>query len=317
MNISPHFRASCVLLFMVSVLFTISGCKTTDPTLPKQDPIPLLSQNLDSLKSSDGKIVEARRITVDSPWSSSIDIYRIQYLSDDLRIVGFVVKPKNLSSPLPVIIFNRGGNREFSKVNEGTLRRLSYLSSKGYVILASQYRGNDGGQGREQFGGRDVNDVLNMVELAKSLPFVDPERIAMLGYSRGGMMTYLAIKHGADLKAAAVVSGVTDLGKNYNERDQRYRNVIRTLVGTDKTEWEKRSAVYWADLIDVPVLILHGEDDKAVSVQQAITLSEKLNAYSKEHQLVTFRGGDHGLFSHREEKYRRIFDWFERHLNSE
>jgi dipeptidyl aminopeptidase/acylaminoacyl peptidase len=151
--------------------------------------------------------------------------------------------------------------------------------------------------------------------MAKSLPFVDAAKIVMLGASRGGMMTYLAIKHGADIRAAAVVGGVTDLGKAYNASGEKMRRVIRELVGIDRTEWEKRSAVYWPEQIEVPTLILHGEEDERVPVSQAKALSEELRKAGKTHELVVFPKGDHGLSTHRFEKNRRIFDWFERHLN--
>jgi dipeptidyl aminopeptidase/acylaminoacyl peptidase len=307
-------RGKYLFSFFILVLLLISGCKTTDGGSPKQDQAPLLVQDLNSLINSDGKIVESRPVNVKSEWSNKTECYKIKYLSDGLKVVGFVVKPKADSSKFSVIIFNRGGNREYGKITEGTLRYLSYLSSKGYVILASQYRGNDGGQGREEFGGKDVNDVLNIIKLAKSLPFVEPTKIVMLGFSRGGMMTYLAIKHGAEIKAAAVVGGVTDLGQNYNEREDM-KNVIRELVGTDKAEWEKRSAYYWPEKIDVPILILHGEDDCRVKVSQAKKLTEKLKEADKVHELVVFPKGDHGLDTHRSERNQKIFEWFERYLN--
>ena len=94
-------------------------------------------------------------------------------------------------------------------------------------MLASQYRGNDGGEGRDEFGGEDIHDVLNLIKMAKSLPFIDSSKIVMIGFSRGGMMTYLAIKHGAQIKAAAVAGGITDLGQMYNDRDQDMKNVIK------------------------------------------------------------------------------------------
>jgi len=59
-------------------------------------------------------------------------------------------------------------------------------------------------------------------------------------------MTYLAIKHGVEIKAAAVVGGITDLEQTYNDREEGMKNVIGELVGMDKAEWEKRSAVYWS-----------------------------------------------------------------------
>jgi dipeptidyl aminopeptidase/acylaminoacyl peptidase len=136
----------------------------------------------------------------------------------------------------------------------------------------------------------------------------------MLGVSRGGMMTYLAIKHGADIKAAAVVGGVTDLFMSADEREGM-KKVYKELIGTKKDEWEKRSACYWPDKINVPVLILHGEADSRVNVNQAKKLSQKLTELGKLHKLVVFPQGNHGLGPpHGKRKNRLIFDWFDKYL---
>lgn len=306
-------KAKYLMSYSILILLVLFGCKTTDDVSVRNDKLPHIPQDLNSLIDSNGKIVEVVPVNVKSKRSFKTDCYKIKYLSDGLYVVGFVVKPKGGSSKFPVIIFNRGGNREFGKITEEKLTYLSYLSSKGYVVLASQYRGNDGGWGREEFGGKDVNDVLNIIQLAKSLPFVNPSKIVMLGYSRGGMMTCLAIKHGADIKAAAVVSGLTDVEQAYN-RDEGMKRVIRVLVGTDKSEWEKRSAVYWPEKIDVPLLILHGEDDWRAKPSQAIKLSEKLTEAGKVHKLVIFPKGDHGLNTHQSARDREIFKWFKKYL---
>lgn len=305
-------RSKYLFSFLILILLLISG---TDVVSTRQDQVPLLPQDLNYLKNSNGRIVESRSVNVKSEWSDKTESYKIKYLSDGLKVVGFVVKPKAGGSKFPAIIFNRGGNREYGKITKGTLKYFSYLSSKNYVILASQYRGNDGGQGKEEFGGKDVNDVLNIIELAKSLSFVESTKIVMLGYSRGGMMTYLAIKHDAEIQAAAVVGGVTDLGQMYYEREEGMKKVIRELIGTDKSEWEKRSACYWPEKIDVPILILHGEDDWRVKVSQAKKLSDKLKKAGRVHELIVFPKGDHGLNTHRSERNQKIFDWFERYLN--
>jgi dipeptidyl aminopeptidase/acylaminoacyl peptidase len=213
------------------------------------------------------------------------------------------------------MIYNRGGNREFSKITMKYLKGLSYLSSKNYVVLASQYRGNDGGQGREEFGGKDVNDVLNLIIMAKSLSFVKQDKIVMLGFSRGGMMTYLAIKHGAKIKAAAVVGGVANLIQLEQEREFIGEKVLEQLIiPHNREEYKKRSAYYWPERINVPVLILHGEDDWRVNVTQAKKLSKKLTELGKVHELVVFPKGDHVLRSHRPEKNRLIFEWFDKYL---
>lgn len=278
-------------------------------------PITLLSQDLNDLSGSDGRLVEAQAVNLQSAWSDKTEAYRIRYTSDGLEVVGFVVKPKAADVKFPAIIFNRGGNREYGKVTEGMLKHLSFLSAQGYVVLASQYRGNDGGEGQEDFGGKDVNDVLNIIALARSLPFVDPTKIVMLGYSRGGMMTYLAIKHGADIQAAVVVGGISDLEQLYRDREEGMKDVIRELVGMEHADWEARSAIYWPENIDVPILILHGEGDRRVHVSQAKRLATKLREANSAHELVLFPEGDHGLKTHRSERNRYIFDWFEKYLN--
>ena len=61
--------------------------------------------------------------------------------------------------------------------------------SNGFVVIASQYRGNDGGQGKEELGGADLNDVMSLFALAQSLGYIDMRNIFMYGVSRGGMTT--------------------------------------------------------------------------------------------------------------------------------
>jgi dipeptidyl aminopeptidase/acylaminoacyl peptidase len=306
------------LIVLIAIIGSvpISCSKTTGVSTEREESPPLISQDLNSLITSNGKIVEAKPINVKSNWSDIVECYKIKYLSDGLKVVGFVIKPKGDSSKYPLIIFNRGGNREYGKLTKNSLKYFEYLSSNNYVVLASQYRGNDGGQGREEFGGKDVNDVLNLIKMAKSLPFIDQTRIVMLGFSRGGMMTYLAIKHGAEIKAAAVVGGVSNLIQWDKERDNIGKNVLEKLIWPpNKEEYKKRSAYYWPEQINVPILILHGEDDWRVKVSQAKKLSERLKESGKVHELVIFPKGDHSLTTHRSKRNKRILDWFEKYLN--
>lgn len=300
------------LLLLVTVAIVCITFRVSGNAVAFKGKKQLLQQDLDVLEDTNGKIVKQKQVKL-KKYKDRVECYRIKYLSDGLKVVGFVLKPK-VGSKFPVMIFNRGGNREFGKITKKKLTYLAYLSSNNYVVLASQYRGNDGGQGREQFGGKDIKDVLNLIPLAKSLPFTDPNRTVMYGISRGGMMTYLAIKEGAKIRAAAVVGGITDLIQTYKEREEAMKKVITELMGSDRTEWKKRSAYYWPEKINVPVLILHGEDDWRVKVSQAKKLSEKLKKMGKVHELVTFPKGDHGLNTHRRERNRKIFEWFDKYL---
>lgn len=248
-----------------------------------------------------------------------VEVFEMTYLSDGLKVDGYIIKPADIpGGKAPVLIFNRGGNRDYGVIMEDKIQDvLMKWAQKGYVVLASQYRGSFLSEGTDEFGGADVNDVLNLEKVAEELPYADHENIVMLGASRGGMMTYLAIKHGMNLKAAAVVGGVTDLFKTYYERADMQKQVLEPLVGNpikDKEEYIKRSAVYWADELNVPILILHGEADSHVSVKQAEILAAKLKEHNKEYKFISYPDGNHGLGTHSLQRNEEIIQWFESHL---
>jgi dipeptidyl aminopeptidase/acylaminoacyl peptidase len=78
-------------------------------------------------------------------------------------------KPKDIAGrKLPLILFNRGGNRDFGELSPWEEEGFYSYVSNGFVVLGSQYLGVDGGQGREELGGADVHDVLNLLPLARA-----------------------------------------------------------------------------------------------------------------------------------------------------
>ena len=90
----------------------------------------------------------------------------IQYLSDGLRVTGMLAVPRG-PGKYPCIILNRGGNLEFGAWTHASFAGfVGPLVDAGYVVIASQYRGNAGGEGKEEFGGADVDDVLNLIPLS-------------------------------------------------------------------------------------------------------------------------------------------------------
>lgn len=72
----------------------------------------------------------------DTKYSDGVEIHRVKYLSDGLEIGGYLVKPQKIDGKLPIIVYNRGGNRNFSLL-EGYLNHLEYLASNGYIVVAS------------------------------------------------------------------------------------------------------------------------------------------------------------------------------------
>ncbi|MFQ5629543.1 MAG: hypothetical protein ACE5I1_12340, partial [bacterium] len=111
-----------------------------------------IEQNFDTV-CKNGEIVERQEIKIESILKEKVSCTKIKYLSDGLRVVGFILKPRAVANKCPVLIFNRAGKWEEGKITARTLNYLSLLAAKNYVVLASQYRGNDGGEGCEAFGG--------------------------------------------------------------------------------------------------------------------------------------------------------------------
>lgn len=255
------------------------------------------------------------------PLLESVQFSKIIYLSDGLKVTGYIAEPKK-EGVYPCIIANRGGNRDFGQWNPLSIGYfLGNMASWGYVVVASQYRGNDGGEGIEQFGGDDVHDVLNLLPLLEHLPQADTSRVGIEGGSRGGMMTYLALKESCRFKAAAVIAGMADALMNVNKREEMEQDVFSELIPDywEKREEElsKRSAVQWADEMckTTPLLIMHGSSDWRVSPQASLNLVDKLYEYKHPTRFILFEGADHSIREyHREmlQEIRRHFDLYVR-----
>jgi dipeptidyl aminopeptidase/acylaminoacyl peptidase len=243
---------------------------------------------------------------------------KIKYLSDGLKVVGFIWKPKNVAGKkLPLVIVNRGGNPNLALLTPQSFY-YPYVSN-GFVVVGSQYRGADGGEGKDEFGGADVNDVLNLVPLARALGYVDMNNVFMHGASRGGMQAFLAIKKGIPVNAVAVSGALTDLTAAAKERPGVAERVWSRLIPgyAEKADesLRERSAVHFADQINVPVLILQGGADwRSDAGSQALGLANRLQALGKTYELHVYAGDDHPLSVNRLERERKIVEWFKRYM---
>ena len=251
---------------------------------------------------------------------AQVDVKAITYLSDGLRVKGYLAAPKQ-GDKLPCVIFNRGGNRAFGVIKRGqAAARLGKIAQHGYVVVASQYRGNEGGDGQEEFGGADVNDVLNLMLLLASLPQADASRVGMYGWSRGGMMTYLALSRTNRMAAAVIGAGLADLLDTAQRRPRMEQRVFSELIpnyGQDKeAALRARSAIRWPEKLakTTPILLLHGSADWRVHPSQALHMAAALYENQRPFRFVFFEGGDHGLSEHRQEVDRLVQAWLDRYV---
>jgi dipeptidyl aminopeptidase/acylaminoacyl peptidase len=248
---------------------------------------------------------------------STWECRRIVYLSEGLRIVGFIYRPMNRTTRHPAIIVNRGGTGDFGKMHP-TLQPyyLRYLDA-GYVVLMSQYRGADGSEGADEYGGADVADVTSLVEIARTLPYVDSDNLFMLGFSRGGIMTYRALTMDLPIRAAATVSGLTNMARHPeyrpDMREEVYKKLFPDFDTREAEHYRLRSAVEWADRIQVPLLLIHGTADDRVRADDAIDLAAALFHAKRPFELVVFDGDGHGVPAHKLETDERVIAWFDRH----
>ena len=257
----------------------------------------------------------------------NVDMYEITYLSDGLKIQAFAAIPKK-EGKHPVIIYNRGGNRDFGalqlfrgKAKYPAALYFSKMANEGYVVIGCNYRGCGESEGDDEFGGKDVNDVVNLIEVIKELPEADKTKIGMYGWSRGGMMTYLTLPRTNQIKAAVVGGAPAD--KTIIDRPNMETNVYAELIPNywenKEEELKNRSAYYFADQFpkDVPLLILHGNADWRVKSSNSLKLAMELDKHRVPYRLKIYEGGDHGLREFRDEVDYEVMTWFKRFLKDD
>lgn len=242
-----------------------------------------------------------------------LDFYFITYQSDEQKIRGLLVEPKK-EGKYPVIIYNRGGNRDFGRLTVATMiMYTSKLAEQGYVIIGSNYREKD------EFGGEEINDVLNLTETIKEIEKADSNCIGMFGWSRGGMMTYLALKKSVKIKTAIVGNGASDLFDTAKFRPKMETNVFAECIpdywNNKESELKKRSAIYWANELDKnsSLLILCGTNDKRVNPEQADKIADKLKGVKYDFELRKFET-NHSFSGYRKELNETIIKWFDNRL---
>lgn len=243
---------------------------------------------------------------------------KLTYSSQKLKVTAYLYKPKDSNGrKFPTIIYNRG-----SYVRGDTGYELvplfHRLASEGFVVIAPMYRESDGSEGRDEMGGDDVNDLMNILPLAKSLGFVDSNNLFMYGMSRGGMMTLQAIKYGFPVKAAATIGAFTDIDALMKSNPALYEPLKKTIWPDFETRKEeillKRSAVKWADKINVPLLIMHGGNDQSVSPMQSLNFVQELQRLGKNYEFLIYADDNHVLSRNQEDGDKRAIAWFKKHL---
>lgn len=244
---------------------------------------------------------------------------KLRYASDGLKVTAYLYRPARAGrEKLPAVVFNRGSTVRGDIAPE-LIAFFHRLASDGFVVLAPLYRQSDGGEGRDEMGGADLNDLMNVVALARALGFVDPNNLFLYGESRGGMMTYQALARGFPANAAAVFGALTDIEAVVRAHPEVYTPALLKQFWPDidsrrEEIFRSRSALRWAESLNAPLLIMHGGSDRGVSPAQPLALAQRLQELGKTYGLFIYPGDGHTLPRNQEDRDRRALLWFKAHL---
>jgi dipeptidyl aminopeptidase/acylaminoacyl peptidase len=272
------------------------------------------------------EIVEPERFTATSPDGAEVD--------------GWIIRPVGFEAgsgrKYPMLLNIHGG--PFTQYGSKFFDEFQVQAAAGYVVVYANPRGSSGyseawgrairGPGASVdpgsgWGGVDYDDLMAVVDEAlERFPFIDGDRLGVLGGSYGGYMTSWIVGHTNRFVAACSERSVNNLLTMEHTSD--IATMFEDSVGArhidDPEEYRRQSPITYVRNIETPVLILHSEDDLRCPMEQAEELFIALRLLGKEVEYVRFPGESHeltrsGAPRHRVQRFEILLDFFARHLS--
>jgi dipeptidyl aminopeptidase/acylaminoacyl peptidase len=234
--------------------------------------------------------------------------------------------PGRTEANLPMVLLPHGGPIGISDdwFYDGDSQ---FLASRGYLVLQINYRGS-GGRGEDfkeagylKWGTRIQQDLIDGVKWAVAEHYADPARVCVYGGSFGGYSAMMTVIRAPGMfKCAVGYAGIYDLKMMYRKGDIRSsksgRSYLTTVIGRDDAELDANSPDKLADHIDVPVLLIHGEDDQRAPFAQAKAMRAALDAAHKSYEWMSKPGEGHGFYDekNRVDFYNALQAFLEKHI---
>ncbi|WP_174616147.1 S9 family peptidase [Virgibacillus ihumii] len=248
---------------------------------------------------------------------------------DGWEIQGWILKPYGFeeSKKYPLVLEIHGGPH--AMYGQTFFHELQLLAAQGYVVLYTNPRGSHGyGQTfvdacREDYGGKDFTDLMAAVDFVLANDdYIDENRLGVTGGSYGGFMTNWIVGHTNRFKAAVTQRcisnwlsfyGVSDIGYFFTKWE-----LGKNLLEDPEKLWEF-SPLKYAENVETPLLIVHGERDLRCPIEQSEQMFITLKNLRKEVEFVRFPGANHELSRSGDPDMRlarlnHIIRWFETHL---
>ncbi len=246
---------------------------------------------------------------------------------DGRKIRGYLTVPGGGGQKrLPMIVMVHGGPHGVYDTFDFDYE-AQLFATRGYAVLQVNYRGS-GGRGREfesagygKWGREMEDDVTDAVRWAIGDGVADANRICIYGGSYGAYAALTGAFREPDLYRCAVgMAGVYDLPLMFEKGDiqsvEKGVNYLKRAVGTDQEELRRRSPVYNADKIRIPVLLLHGKVDQRAPYEHAKRMRDALEKAGNPPEWSTEWGEGHGFFdeANRAAAYELMLQFFARHI---
>ncbi len=249
-----------------------------------------------------------QKIGSSNPLLKAADYSNVEYIKyparDGLMIPAYVTKPKG-SGPFPLVVLPHGGPYVQETIVYDEWGQM--LANNGYMVIQPQYRGSEGHGWNHYIStwhehGLAMNDDKD--DGAKHLiskGLVDPDRVAMFGWSYGGYAALVAASRENQIYQCTIPGAfVADPLMSYNGRKNttfKYFDELSAQRG-GKVGINPMNEV---DKVNVPMLLIHGEWDRRVLFKHYTKYKKALKSAGKADQMtfLPIKGADHFLYTHR------------------
>ncbi len=178
-----------------------------------------------------------------------------------------------------------------------------FFASRGYTIIEPNFRGSSG-YGFEfemasikNWGGVMQDDLADAAMWLVDQQKIDKNKICIVGASYGGYAAMMAaVKQQDVFKCAASFAGVSDL-ELLLVKARKFTNykVVKKQIGSDSDFLEKASPINYAEKINTPLLLIHGENDRVVDVTHSRNMFDELEDEGKLVEYIELADGNHYL----------------------
>ena len=209
-----------------------------------------------------------------------------------------------------------------------------FISTRGYIVIQPNFRGSSGyGQsfeeaGYKQWGELMQDDLTDAVNYMVKKGYADPAKICIVGASYGGYAALMGAAKTPDLYQCSVsINGVTHLKNQIefdidsaNANEEKIEKRIYKTIGHPKEDSEmldNNSPALQAKAIRIPILIIAGEDDNIVPIEQSEMMVEALEDHNKRHKFIELNNTGHNFFRHQEglrTVYSEVEEFLKEHI---